>query len=81
MHHGRAVVASFGRQNLFVSSIERQQKKKKKKKKKKKTLRTMMMMMSVLLNPREEEIYISDDTNDANKTMIYGKRAPASDKS
>ena len=78
MHHGRAVVASFGRQNLFVSSIERQQKKKKKKKK---TSRTMMMMMSVLLNPREEEIYISDDTNDANKTMIYGKRAPASDKS
>jgi hypothetical protein len=78
MHHGRAVVASFGRQNLFVSSIERQQKKKKKKK----TSRTMMMMMmSVVLNPREEEIYISDDTNDANKTMIYGKRAPASDKS
>ena len=78
MHHGRAVVASFGRQNLFVSSIERQQKKKKKK-----TSRTMMMMMmSVMLNPREEEIYISDDTNDANKTMIYGKRAPlASDKS
>ena len=76
MHHGRAVVASFGRQNLFVSSIERQQKKKKKK-----TSRTMMMMMSVLLNPREEEKYISDDTNDANKTMIYGKRAPASDKS
>jgi hypothetical protein len=77
MHHGRAVVASFGRQNLFVSSIERQQKKKKKK-----TSRTMMMMMmSVVLNPREEEIYISDDTNDANKTMIYGKRAPASDKS
>ena len=75
MHHGRAVVASFGRQNLFVSSIERQQKKKKKKK----TSRTMMMMMSVLLNPREEEKYISDDTNDANKTMI-GKRA-ASDKS
>ena len=75
MHHGRAVVASFGRQNLFVSSIERQQKKKKKK-----TSRTMMMMMSVLLNPREEEKYISDDTNDANKTMINGKRA-ASDKS
>ena len=72
MHHGRAVVASFGRQNLFVSSIERQQKKKKKKKKKK-TSRTMMMMMSVLLNPREEEIYISDDTNDANKTMIRKK--------
>ena len=70
MHHGRAVVASFGRQNLFVSSIERQQKKKKKKKK---TSRTMMMMMSVLLNPREEEIYISDDTNDANKTMIRKK--------
>ena len=70
MHHGRAVVASFGRQNLFVSSIERQQKKKKKKKK---TSQTMMMMMSVLLNPREEEIYISDDTNDANKTMIRKK--------
>ena len=70
MHHGRAVVASFGRQNLFVSSIERQQKKKKKKK----TSRTMMMMMmSVLLNPREEEKYISDDTNDANKTMIRKK--------
>ena len=70
MHHGRAVVASFGRQNLFVSSIERQQKKKKKKK----TSRTMMMMMmSVMLNPREEEIYISDDTNDANKTMIRKK--------
>ena len=68
MHHGRAVVASFGRQNLFVSSIERQQKKKKKK-----TSRTMMMMMSVLLNPREEEKYISDDTNDANKTMIRKK--------
>ena len=66
MHHGRAVVASFGRQNLFVSSIERQQKKKKKKKK---TSRTMMMMMSVLLNPREEEKNISDDTNDANKTI------------
>jgi len=74
MHqNGRAVVASFGRQNLFVSSIERQQKKKK-------TSRTMMMMMSVLLNPREEEKYISDDTNDANKTMINGKRA-AADKS
>ena len=71
MHHGRAVVASFGRQNLFVSSIERQQKKKKKKKKK--TSRTMMMMMSVLLNPREEEKYISDDTNDANKTMTRKK--------
>ena len=70
MHHGRAVVASFGRQNLFVSSIERQQKKKKKKKK---TSQTMMMMMSVLLNPREEEKYISDDTNDANKTMIRKK--------
>ena len=69
MHHGRAVVASFGRQNLFVSSIERQQKKKKKKK----TSRTMMMMMSVLLNPREEEKYISDDTNDANKTMTRKK--------
>ena len=69
MHHGRAVVASFGRQNLFVSSIERQQKKKKKK-----TSRTMMMMMmSVLLNPREEEKNISDDTNDANKTMIRKK--------
>ena len=68
MHHGRAVVASFGRQNLFVSSIERQQKKKKKK-----TSRTMMMMMSVLLNPREEEKKISDDTNDANKTMIRKK--------
>ena len=70
MHHGRAVVASFGRQNLFVSSIERQQKKKKKKKK---TSQTMMIMMSVLLNPREEEKYISDDTNDANKTMIRKK--------
>ena len=51
MHHGRAVVASFGRQNLFVSSIERQRKK---------TSRTMMSV----LNPREEKK--TDDANDAN---------------
>lgn len=51
MHHGRAVVASFGRQNLFVSSNERQRKK---------TSRTMMSV----LNPREEKK--TDDANDAN---------------
>ena len=55
LHHGRAVVASFGRQNLFVSSIERQRKK---------TSRTMMSV----LNPREEKK--TDDANDVNANDV-----------